>query len=149
MGKELVYHGMRAGNARAKQVVTLSAGTDTGPFMLEAKGFKNWFFTFFGNGTITGGSVTVYGTIDEATSGVMAPVAPMGYALPTFVSAGNWFPLLAPSEQAVAAASEANPVTVFNGTQLTMFNRGLYAVRLVANAYTGGGTISVEVLAID
>jgi hypothetical protein len=126
------------------------AGTDTGPFLLEAKAFEHWGFSFFGTGTITGGQVSILGTYDEDTAGILAFFNPTpGYVPQTLPSASRWFPLVAKSTQTEQDALIENPITVFDGTHQMIYDGPLFAVRLVANAYTGGGSIRVDVLAIE
>jgi hypothetical protein len=138
--------GMNAGLARAYATRSLVASADTGPILLEGKNFSKWNFAVFSTGTITGGSLLIYGTLDTFTSGVLGnPNMTPGLVQPASPSAANWFPLIAPSGQSETAGSLANPITSFNGTQQLNYAFQLVAVRCVMNAFTGGGTVIVNI----
>ena len=143
--------GSRAGTNRARATKILVAGTDTGPFLLEAKGFEHWHFSFFQiGGTVTGGQVTILGTTDESTAGILAFFNPTpGYVPQTLPSRQDWFPLVAKATQTESDATVENPITVFDGSHQLPYDGALFAVRLVTNAFVGGGSIRCQILAVE
>ena len=122
-----------AGLNRVHKTVTLSASGDSGPLCQEARYFANWLVMVTKvNGTVTGPSVTVYGTTDPNTAGVNGAVA----------TATNWSVLDAPSS---VGAVIVNPITVVDGTQHMIHKSPILAIRLLANAFTGGGSVQFDI----
>ena len=134
---------LSSGFGRAHRLIQLTAGQDSSLLPIytsngfqpgwEARGFKSYTFQVSYTGTVPGTlSLLVYGTVDPLTARGSA-VAP------------RWFILPANAAQ-TGAGVIANPVTVADGTQSMQYSAGnLEAWRIVANAFTGGGTINIDV----
>lgn len=110
----------------------------SGPTMTEARGFKNWVFSLATPTTISGYSVTVYGTLDSSA------VLQNGQPNPNYPNpgsaGGNWF-ALNPGTSAAAPADVANPLTATSS--YCPFSGPLVAVCVAVVASTASGTINV------
>jgi len=130
----------------------LPGGNDSGLWGCAAMGFTKWVFQLLG--TLTGVSVTIYGTIDPnaylvytanaandgpTTGTLYIPGTALGQAVS--VPASSWFALPGPSE-ASGTGGIANPLTAT--TTLLVSSLPLVAVRAVvttAAAVTGTGSV--------
>ena len=130
-------------------LTTAAALANSGIQMTEAKGFAKWEFSL--NGTFTGYSVALYGTIDPGVitfpsagpylSGPSAPT--VGYPIPGAANS-SWFLLPSPADQ-TGAGTETNPL-VATGVSL-YFQGPLTAVGCVATGSSQTGTVIVLAMA--
>ncbi len=105
----------------------------------DVAGFTKFTFTVGSTGTVTTPSITFYYTNDPLTaSGLLSQPG-----------TGIWTPMAAPSEQS-GTGSLANPITVIGGAtgQYMQFFAPMLAYRIVSNAFTGGGSVLVDVVAL-
>lgn len=122
--------GSGAGLNRVHKSTTLAASGDSGAFATEAKFWTKWTFMVSKTGTVTTPQITFYGTTDPNTASG---------------SASNWSVLVAPAEQ-TGTGSVVNPITATDGTQMMQFSGPLLAVRITTNAFTGGGSVTIDTL---
>jgi hypothetical protein len=152
--------GNSAGLIRAHRKLVLPASTDTytaGAFyasgvaptatfvypndrylLADAKGFTKFTFTVGTTGTVGGTiAVTFYYTNDPLTSSGLASAG----------ATGIWTIMAAPSDQ-TGTGTIVNPVTV-PFTQYMQFFAPLDAYRITTSAFTGGGNIIVDMMALS
>jgi hypothetical protein len=149
--------GNSAGIVRAHRKLTLPASTDTyttGTYyasgsaptssfvypndrylLADVAGFTKFTFAVGSTGTVTSPSVTFYYTNDPATAA----------GLNSASATGLWIPMPAPAEQS-GTGTVANPITSVPGSMIFMFP--CLAYRVVTNAFTGGGSVVVDMLAL-
>lgn len=111
--------------------------------LADVAGFTKFTFTLSSTGTVTTPSVLFYYTNDPATAA----------GLNSFAGTGIWQMMAAPSEQS-GTGLVANPVTVINpaggGTtgQYMQFFAPMLAYRITTNAFTGGGSVVINMEAL-
>jgi len=105
--------------------------------LADAKGFTKFTFTIGTTGTVTGPSVTFYYTNDPLTSS----------GLNSFPGTGIWAVMAAPSEQS-GTGIVANPWIGTAGSYMQFF-APLDAYRIVTNAFTGGGSVVIDMMALS
>lgn len=111
------------GNHAPVVIFSTSVNGQSPPAMLEAAGYTKW--TFMIDGTFTGASATIVGTIDRNTSGYIGQrSAPTGT---------NWFTL------SPVSGGGVNPLT--SSTQQLQYNNPLIAVSVVVSGITAGTVI--------
>jgi hypothetical protein len=131
------------------RLTTAAASANSGIQRLAAKAFTKWEFSL--NGSFTGYSVAIYGTIDPGVitypsagpylSGPYAATA--GYPAPGAANS-SWFLLPSPADQ-TGAGTETNPLVAV-GVSL-YFQGPLTAVGCVATGSSQTGTVSVLAMA--
>jgi len=125
---------------------------DSGIVMPEAIGFTKWLFQFVKLGTtsVTGWSVTIYGTIDPAAYDLNDQYLQGGWTTNplTQLPTTSWVPIPAPSTEDTApdAYAWANPLTATTSALYT--NAPWVAVRAVAVGSGSAGAISVYGFAV-
>lgn len=153
--------GNSAGIVRAHRTLTLPASTDTyvtGTYfasgsaptatyiypndrylLADVAGFTKFTFTVGSTGTVTSPTVTFYFTNNPATA-----AGTVSYA-----GTGIWDVMGAPSDQS-GTGTLANPVTIIGGDsgQYMQFFAPMLAYRITTNAFTGGGNVVVDMVAL-
>jgi len=105
----------------------------------DAKGFTKYTFTVsVASGTVTGPSISFYFTNSERTAS----------GLESFGGTGSWTLMTAPAEQ-TGGGSVLNPITASDGTIYMQFMAPCLAYRVVTNAFSGGGSVNIHVLAVN
>ena len=149
--------GNSAGIVRAHRKLTLPASTDTyvtGAYYAsgavptasyvypndrylpaDVAGFTKFTFSVGSTGTVTTPSISFYYTNDPLTASGLA----------SFGGTGIWNLMAAPAAQSGTGAI-ANPVTAI-GTYMQFF-APMLAYRIVTNAFTGGGSVVVDMIAL-
>ena len=102
----------------------------------DVAGFTKFTFTFGTTGTVTTPSVSIYFTNDPVTAS----------GLNSFAGTGIWNLMAAPAEQG-AATVVANPWIGTAGSYMQFF-APMLAYRITANAFAGGGSVIVDMLAL-
>jgi hypothetical protein len=105
--------------------------------LADAKGFTKFTFTVGAIGTVTGPSVSFYFTNDPLTSSGLASAG----------GTGIWTLMAAPSDEA-GTGTILNPITV-PYTQYMQYMAPLDAYRITTNAFTGGGSVVVDMMALS
>jgi hypothetical protein len=105
----------------------------------DVAGLTKFTFSVGLSGTVTGPSVTFYYTNDPITAS----------GLLSFAGTGIWDIMAAPSDQS-GTGSIANPITVVTGatSQYMQFFAPCLAYRITTNAFTGGGSVLIDMLAL-
>jgi hypothetical protein len=105
----------------------------------DVSGLTKFTFSVGLSGTVTGPSVTFYYTNDPITAS----------GLLSFAGTGIWDIMAAPSDQS-GTGSIANPITVVTGatSQYMQFFAPCLAYRITTNAFTGGGSVLIDMLAL-
>ena len=150
--------GNSAGLIRAHRTLTLPASSDTyvlGAYYAsgavptaafvypndryltaDVAGFTKFTFTVGSTGTVTTPVVSFYYTNDPLTAA----------GLKSFAGTGIWTLMAAPSDQS-GTGTIANPVVTIP-TQYMQFFAPMLAYRITTNAFTGGGSVVVDMLAL-
>lgn len=107
--------------------------------LADVAGFTKFTFNVSSTGTVTGPSITFYFTNDPLTSSGLA----------SFGGTGIWNIMAAPSDQS-GTGSIANPITAIGGStgQYMQFFAPMLAYRITTNAFTGGGSVVIQVEAL-
>lgn len=145
--------GNSAGLVRAHRTLTLAASVDTyvtGAYyasgavptatyiypndrylLADVAGFTKFTFQYSTSGGVVGPSVSLYYTNDPNTAA----------GINSFAGTGIWTLMAAPSEQ-TGTGSVANPLTTPG--QYMQFFAPMLAYRVVTNAFTGGGSVIIN-----
>jgi hypothetical protein len=105
----------------------------------DVAGFTKFTFSVGQSGTVSGPSILFYYTNDPLTAS----------GLLSFAGTGIWDLMAAPSDQSGTGAI-ANPVTIIGGStgQYMQFFAPILAYRIVSNAFTGGGNVLIDMVAL-
>lgn len=129
---------------------TSGAGTVNGTPWVDASGFKDWTFSLCSatvGGTITGWSVSIYGTLDPNVLNADGVTVNPNYPAPGAAGA-SWFLLPAESVETTGdTATFANPLTALS--QVLRYKGPLLAVCAVSVGTAPTGTINVVGWAVD
>lgn len=150
--------GNSAGIVRAHRKITLAASQDTyvlGAYyasgnaptatfvypndrylLADVAGFTKFTFSTGSTGTVTTPSISFYYTNDPLTASGLA----------SYGGTGIWNLMAAPADQS-GTGTLANPVTT-PGTGYMQFFAPMLAYRIVSNAFTGGGSVVIDMIAL-
>jgi hypothetical protein len=101
----------------------------------DVAGFTKFTFYVGSTGTVTTPSISFYYTNDPLTASGLA----------SFGGTGIWN-LMASSSDQSGTGAVSNPITVI-GSYFQVF-APMLAYRIVSNAFTGGGSVIIDVLAL-